>query len=168
MPQTHELPHRAARRCRSDATSCAHCGARLAIVACPHVSAWFLSARNFAPTAARRSRAKKLPPTRTELCPRCRVGYGSGRHWQHSFARMLQVRRHLGRHGLLATNLRRPRTAGRGAGHRHAVVQPATTLRQNIRYLPCPVCDTLMNRVNFAHCSQRDCGRLHGARHLVR
>jgi Zn-finger nucleic acid-binding protein len=24
---------------------------------------------------------------------------------------------------------------------------------ENIRYLPCPICNTLMNRVNFAHCS---------------
>jgi Zn-finger nucleic acid-binding protein len=27
-------------------------------------------------------------------------------------------------------------------------------LEKNIRYLPCPVCRKLMNRVNFAHCSQ--------------
>ena len=26
-------------------------------------------------------------------------------------------------------------------------------LEQNIRYIPCPVCGKLMNRVNFAHCS---------------
>jgi Zn-finger nucleic acid-binding protein len=26
-------------------------------------------------------------------------------------------------------------------------------LEKNIRYLPCPVCHKLMNRVNFAHCS---------------
>jgi Zn-finger nucleic acid-binding protein len=26
-------------------------------------------------------------------------------------------------------------------------------LEKNIRYLPCPVCQQLMNRVNFAHCS---------------
>jgi Zn-finger nucleic acid-binding protein len=27
------------------------------------------------------------------------------------------------------------------------------TLEKNIRYIPCPVCKKLMNRVNFAHCS---------------
>jgi Zn-finger nucleic acid-binding protein len=27
------------------------------------------------------------------------------------------------------------------------------TLEKNIRYVPCPVCSKLMNRVNFAHCS---------------
>jgi Zn-finger nucleic acid-binding protein len=26
-------------------------------------------------------------------------------------------------------------------------------MQNNIRYLPCPVCHQLMNRVNFAHCS---------------
>src|SRR6266704_3427907 len=26
-------------------------------------------------------------------------------------------------------------------------------LEKNIRYVPCPVCHQLMNRVNFAHCS---------------
>ena len=43
-----------------------------------------------------------------------------------------------------------------------AVLGMATTLstpesveiEQNIRYLPCPVCSALMNRVNFAHCSK--------------
>lgn len=34
------------------------------------------------------------------------------------------------------------------------VTSPASVdLEQNIRYLPCPVCRKLMNRVNFAHCS---------------
>src|SRR5206468_6492775 len=26
-------------------------------------------------------------------------------------------------------------------------------IEQNIRYVPCPICHKLMNRVNFAHCS---------------
>jgi Zn-finger nucleic acid-binding protein len=35
-----------------------------------------------------------------------------------------------------------------------AAALPATeTADLEIRYLPCPVCDKLMNRVNFAHCS---------------
>jgi Zn-finger nucleic acid-binding protein len=29
-----------------------------------------------------------------------------------------------------------------------------TNLERNIRYVPCPVCQTLMNRVAFAHCSR--------------
>ncbi len=29
----------------------------------------------------------------------------------------------------------------------------AVDLEKNIRYLPCPMCHKLMNRVNFAHCS---------------
>lgn len=29
----------------------------------------------------------------------------------------------------------------------------AVDLEKNIRYLPCPICRGLMNRVNFAHCS---------------
>jgi len=31
---------------------------------------------------------------------------------------------------------------------------PSGNVEQNIRYIPCPVCRSLMNRVNFAHCSQ--------------
>jgi Zn-finger nucleic acid-binding protein len=30
---------------------------------------------------------------------------------------------------------------------------PQGQIERNIRYLPCPVCKKLMNRVNFAHCS---------------
>jgi Zn-finger nucleic acid-binding protein len=35
---------------------------------------------------------------------------------------------------------------------------------ENVRYVPCPVCSTLMNRVNFAHCSHVvvDVCRAHG------
>ena len=35
---------------------------------------------------------------------------------------------------------------------------------ENVRYIPCPVCSTLMNRVNFAHCSHVvvDVCRAHG------
>jgi Zn-finger nucleic acid-binding protein len=40
----------------------------------------------------------------------------------------------------------------------------AVPLEQKIRYLPCPVCGKLMNRVNFAHCSHVvvDVCRTHG------
>ena len=30
---------------------------------------------------------------------------------------------------------------------------PEGQIEPNIRYIPCPVCNKLMNRVNFAHCS---------------
>jgi Zn-finger nucleic acid-binding protein len=30
---------------------------------------------------------------------------------------------------------------------------PTGDIEENIRYIPCPVCKKLMNRVNFAHCS---------------
>jgi Zn-finger nucleic acid-binding protein len=35
----------------------------------------------------------------------------------------------------------------------HLPPEPAGDVEQNIRYIPCPVCKKLMNRVNFAHCS---------------
>jgi Zn-finger nucleic acid-binding protein len=40
----------------------------------------------------------------------------------------------------------------------------AVVLEEQIRYLPCPVCGDLMNRVNFAHCSNVivDVCRTHG------
>lgn len=42
--------------------------------------------------------------------------------------------------------------------------EPAA-LEQHIRYVPCPVCHELMNRVNFAHCSRVivDVCKAHGA-----
>jgi len=33
-------------------------------------------------------------------------------------------------------------------------IPTAVALEANIRYVPCPVCRKLMNRVNFAHCSK--------------
>jgi Zn-finger nucleic acid-binding protein len=39
-----------------------------------------------------------------------------------------------------------------------------TTVEEHIRYIPCPVCRKLMNRVNFAHCSHVivDVCKVHG------
>jgi Zn-finger nucleic acid-binding protein len=31
---------------------------------------------------------------------------------------------------------------------------PPVNIEEHIHYIPCPVCKNLMNRVNFAHCSQ--------------
>jgi hypothetical protein len=40
----------------------------------------------------------------------------------------------------------------------------AVDVEKNIRYVPCPLCNKLMNRVNFAHCSHVvvDVCTLHG------
>ena len=137
----------------SDATSCEHCGARLATVACPSCYGLiFLGAKFCSHCGARVTRVEKDANLK-ELCPRCKVDLQA-----------IQVGK---------TNLREcPKCEGLWVdmdsfqqicadqeaqaaviGMPLSIQDPATNGFEPVRYLPCPICQTLMNRVNFAHCS---------------
>lgn len=137
----------------TDATRCDHCGARLATVACPSCFGMiFVGAKFCSHCGARVDRTETQEPTK-QLCPRCRVA-------------MEPV--------LIGnTNLREcPKCEGIWVNaaaleqicadreKQAAVLGMATTLAtpesgnlETVRYVPCPICGGLMNRVNFAHCS---------------
>jgi len=136
------------------ATKCQHCGARLATVSCPACfGMMFLGAKfccHCGASAARAQVAADVPMP----CPRCRVD-------THAVV-------------IGASNLREcPKCEGLWADkdtlhqicsdhERQAAVlgTPAVlptdligNIEQNVRYVPCPVCQAFMNRVNFSRCS---------------
>ena len=136
-----------------DSPSCEHCGAQLATVACPSCFGMiFLGAKFCSHCGAKAERAQVAEATK-ELCPRCKVDLNAV--------------------VVGSTNLREcPRCEGIWVDQasfdqicadiekQSAVLGMATHLPADpvgqiepIRYLPCPICAGLMNRVNFAHCS---------------
>lgn len=140
----------------TDAVRCDHCGARLATVACPSCFGMMFVGEKFCSHcgAAAVARVETTDAAR-EFCPRCKaelkavaVGAtklhecpGCGGIWVD--ANTLQQ--------ICADREKQAAVLGE-AGALPASPQPAV-LEEKIRYLPCPVCHALMNRVNFAHCS---------------
>jgi len=138
----------------SDASRCDHCGARLATVACPSCFGMIFIGAKFCSHCGARVDRTETDTTTHQRCPRCRVDMSAV--------------------VIGNTNLREcPRCEGIWADaasleqicqdreKQAAVLGVAAPLpapadgdiEQNIRYVPCPVCSKLMNRVNFAHCS---------------
>jgi Zn-finger nucleic acid-binding protein len=141
----------------SDATRCEFCGARLKTIACPRCFAMmFVGTKHCSSCGAKADAAASLAAEegRAASCPRCRVGLepiavGSARLREcarcdglwvdvESFERIVSEREEqsavLGAPTLL--------TKAGGAG-----------TPDKVRYVPCPECGELMNRVNFARCS---------------
>jgi Zn-finger nucleic acid-binding protein len=139
----------------SAATHCSFCDARLATVACPLCFAMmFVGSRHCARCGAKVERAENIEAA-GRRCPRCRVemeaiavGSASLREcarcdgmWVdvESFERIISEREeHASVLGTASQVEKR-----RGESH-----EP-----NKVRYVPCPECDQLMNRVNFARCS---------------
>ncbi len=138
----------------SEATCCEHCGARLATVACPSCFGMMFVGAKFCSHCGARADRTEVDSASHQPCPRCRVD-------------MTAV-------AIGGTNLREcPRCEGIWADaaslqqictdreKQAAVLGMANPLPEaetqeleaKIRYVPCPVCNKLMNRVNFAHCS---------------
>jgi Zn-finger nucleic acid-binding protein len=136
-----------------DATSCGHCGARLAMVACPSCFGMVFAGAKFCSHCGAAITREEVAANKIELCPRCRIGMESvliGNTHLHECPKC---------EGIWAdTESLQHICADRE--QQAAVLGVAQSLPtdignnlENIRYLPCPICNTLMNRVNFAHCS---------------
>ena len=140
----------------SDATHCQFCEARLATVACPRCFAMmFVGSLHCSRCGAKAARAPAALEQLARRCPRCRlemestaVGSASLREcarcgglWVdvESFEQIISEREQQGV-ALGAASIV-PKQPGGGS-------EP-----NKVRYVPCPECNQLMNRVNFARCS---------------
>lgn len=146
-----------------DTTCCAHCGARLATVACPSCFGMLFLGSKFCPHCGARASRTAGPEIGNAVCPRCSTGLESARIgdmplnecprcsgvWLTTDA-LQQICSDPNRHAAIL-------------GPPGEVVENAG-LETRVRYLPCPVCRKLMNRVNFAQCSSVivDVCRAHG------
>lgn len=138
----------------SDATHCEFCGARLKTVVCPRCFAMmFLGAKHCSSCGA--PAEATVAGGATSACPRCRVplesisvGSASLREcarcdglWVDaaSFEHIVNEREEQSAVLGAAALLPKQGAGGSGPGE--------------VRYVPCPECGELMNRVNFARCS---------------
>jgi len=138
-------------------------------LACPACFGMMFAGQQFCPhCGAKADRQNASAPSRPEPCPRCKsmmeplslaalicasalVAKASGR-----------MRKRFGKYASTRNNKRRC------SGWRLTCRRiRAWTFEKQIRYLPCPVCGGLMNRVNFGQFFQRDRRCLPTARHLV-
>jgi Zn-finger nucleic acid-binding protein len=139
----------------SAAAHCSFCDARLATVACPRCFAMmFVGSKHCSSCGAKVERAEKIEAA-SRRCPRCRVemeavavGGASLREcarcdgmWVdvESFERIISEREE--------------QAAVLGTASQVLKQTGARDEPNRVRYVPCPECGQLMNRVNFARCS---------------
>ena len=138
----------------TESTRCDHCGTPLSTVACPSCFATiFIGAKFCSHCGAKADRGESASPA-SLACPRCRaemraVAIGGadlsecprcGGIWADtaSFQQICADREH--QSAVLGMPTELPAAGPGGAA-------------EFIRYVPCPRCRKLMNRLNFAHCS---------------
>jgi|SRR5918911_476121 Zn-finger nucleic acid-binding protein len=138
----------------TDATHCSFCDARLATVACPRCFAMmFVGSLHCSRCGAKATQAKDMEAA-TRKCPRCRVGMEAIAVGSASLRECVRC------DGMWVDvasfeqicEEREEQTALLGA----AALVPKQTITaepNKVRYVPCPECGQLMNRVNFARCS---------------
>jgi Zn-finger nucleic acid-binding protein len=107
---------------------CSHCGARVDRTETAETS------RQLCPRCQVDMEAVVIGHTPLRECPKCEGIWADGDSLQHICADREEQAAVLG--------MAVPQLSG-----------SIGDIEQNIRYIPCPVCKALMNRVNFAHCS---------------
>jgi Zn-finger nucleic acid-binding protein len=149
----------------TDATRCEHCGARLATVACPSCFGMVFVGAEFCSHCGAKTERTETGEAEAQLCPRCGIALTAVEVGQTSLRECPRCE------GIWADteSLQRICTdrEKQSAVLGLAALLPADALgnlETKIRYIPCPQCRTLMNRVNFANCSHVvvDVCRQHG------
>ncbi|MEP6922163.1 MAG: zf-TFIIB domain-containing protein [bacterium] len=137
----------------TDDPLCNYCGSRLATVACASCFGMMFLGSKHCPrcgAAAAERTAADLP---AQKCPRCgvemqsvKLGATTVRECERCLGLWVDV---LAFEKICAD--REQQSAVLGA----ASPEPTRTVQETnkIRYVPCPECGQLMNRINFAHCS---------------
>src|SRR5258708_21598577 len=138
----------------TDATSCEHCGARLATVACPSCfGMMFLGARFCSHCGARMDR-KEIDQAKAVTCPRCRTEMKAV---LIGTADLSEYRRCEGLWAGTATveQICADREKQAAILGMPPVLSPAESgaIEDKVRYLACPECHQLMNRINFGRFS---------------
>ena len=138
----------------TESTQCHYCGARLATVACPSCFGMIFKGTKFCPHCGARAARAEETEEKERRCPRCRtemkliaVGSSSLRECPQCEGLWVDVESF---NNICAD--REQQSAVLGA----ASPAPSSELKTDesrVRYVPCPECGQLMNRINFARCS---------------
>jgi len=138
----------------TEAARCEHCGARLATVACPSCFGMMFIGSKFCSHCGARADRTEVDGSTRQRCPRCRVDMSTvviGGCNLRECPRCEGI--WVDADSLQQICADREKQAA-VLGMANPLPEPAEgDIEKNIRYIPCPVCSKLMNRVNFAHCS---------------
>ena len=144
----------------TDAARCLFCDARLATAACPSCfGMMFLGNRHCPRCGAPASRDEEVTDDASRSCPRCRVEMppvviGAKRVRECARCGGLWVDAATFEQICLDREQQSAVLMGGGGSSSPASLRASSRGEPGrVRYVPCPECGQLMNRVNFAHCS---------------
>lgn len=137
-----------------DSPSCDHCGARLATVACPSCFGMIFQGAKFCSHCGAKAERAEVAETTKELCPRCNEDMKAVVVGKTSLRECMRCE------GIWVDKVSFERICA-DAEEQSALLGMASQLpadlagnvEEVVRYLSCPACRKLMNRVNFARCS---------------
>ncbi len=139
----------------SDAPLCLYCSARLATAQCPTCfGMMFVGSRHCSRCGSRAARLETGASATGLQCPRCRVLMGSAKLGTTTLEECSQC-------GGLWVDVESFERVCSSSERQASVLGAASPVPSNsirdrnerVRYVPCPQCQQLMNRINFAHCS---------------
>lgn len=137
----------------SDATRCAHCNSRLATVACPSCFGMIFQGAKFCSHCGAPVSRARVDSDQQRLCPRCRVNLqpvAIGNSHLRECPRCEGLWADVDTLQQIYTDREQQSALLGTAATLHS---PQNVPLEKVRYVPCPVCRRLMNRVNFANCS---------------
>jgi Zn-finger nucleic acid-binding protein/predicted RNA-binding Zn-ribbon protein involved in translation (DUF1610 family) len=137
----------------SVATRCEHCNSRLATVACPACFGMIFRGAKFCSHCGARADRSEFTSKLIRRCPRCQVNTNAtliGKTELRECPRCEGVWADAAALQQICLD-REQQVAVLGAAI--TLTAPEAAQLENVRYVPCPVCRKLMNRVNFARCS---------------
>ena len=136
----------------TDATLCEHCGARLATVACPACFGMMFLGQKFCPhCGAKADRTDASEPGIARPCPRCqtnleavKIGLSDVQECPHCEGIWLDAET---LRQICADQEKQAAVLGLPSP---PISNECVNVESQVRYLHCPVCAEIMNRVNFA------------------
>jgi Zn-finger nucleic acid-binding protein len=151
-PQTMNCPSCGA-PVASDATTCEHCSSRLAVVACPSCFGMVFAGAKFCSHCGAAIAREEIPAAKVQRCPHCRIPMESVLIGNTNLRECSQCQGIWADADSLQRICADREQQAAVLGTASPVPVNAGSIEKNIRYVPCPVCTKLMNRVMFAHCS---------------
>lgn len=137
----------------SDDPQCQYCRSRLATITCTQCFASIFAGSKYCPRCGAAATKPEILPAPVRKCPRCQIDL---REINVSTATLRECERCLGLwldvasfETLCANREQQASVLGTASPAPHN----AASDQARIKYVPCPECGQLMNRINFARCS---------------
>jgi Zn-finger nucleic acid-binding protein len=137
----------------SDSPQCEHCGARLATVACPSCFGMMFVGAKFCSHCGAKADRTEVAAATHEFCPRCKVEMEAVLIGQTHLEECPKCEGIWADADSLQKICADREQQAAVLGMAIAQMAQSVGIEEHIHYIPCPICKGLMNRVNFAHCS---------------